>query len=119
MVGLQGSRKRVLVGVVMAGLAAGAAVWAVQADRVQCGGVRVSAAGLDLRTRKGEARLRHRVFVAAQEACDADHANLTFAGPAFRACVDREVRGAAAQIDSMVAAARGADNFVAAVARAR
>jgi UrcA family protein len=115
MVGLQGSRKKLLVGVVAACLVAGAAAWAVRADTVQCGGVRVSVAGLDLRTHKGEARLRHRVFMAAQDACDPDNANVTFANKAFRACVQRELHGAAAEIDRLVAAARGADNFIAAV----
>jgi UrcA family protein len=114
MIGLRISRAMIMVAL----LSAGAAVWASQADRVQCGGVRVSVAGLDLRTAKGEARLRHRVFVAAQDACDADHANLTFASRAFRACVQREVHGASAEIDRMVAAVRKTGSYIEAATRA-
>jgi UrcA family protein len=108
-----GSRKKVLIGLLVACLVAGAADWSVRANTVQCGGVRVSIAGLDLRTAKGEARLRHRVFMAAQDACDPDNANVTFASRAFQACVQRAVHGAAAQIDSLVAAARGTGSYVA------
>ncbi len=97
-------------GLTVAALMAGGAA---RAAAVQAPAIEVSAHDLDLRTRSGEAVLRHRVRMAASKLCGQADASVSIVSDAFTSCVRDVVQGATPRVQTLVDTARGQDHYVA------